>query len=272
MASVSLVLRTYNALPYWPALMQAVTKQSRPLLEVVVVDSESTDGTVKAAQDAGARVVTIPQRSFTHARSTNLGFQEARGEWVAMLSQDALPRSPQWLALLTAPLEADSRVAAVFGRQIPRPGCFPPEAWELGRSYPAQGPPTVLYSNVSSVARKRCWQEAPFDETVRIAEDRYWAQEMMRRGYRVAYAPEAEVWHSHEYTLKQAFTRCREEARARRDQEGVTQGPGLMFKAWPKRSLQDGWRLAREGKLHLWPKAVGYRLAQFSGMWAGGSE
>lgn len=270
MATVSLVLRTYNAMPYWPELIRALNEQTLRPSEFLVVDSESTDGTVAAAEAAGARVVFISQQDFTHARSTNVGFREAEGEWVVMLSQDALPASPRWLERLVAPLQEDSRVGAVFGRQIPRSFCFPLEAWELLRTYPEEGEPLVNYSNVNSAARRSCWEEAPFDEAVAIAEDRFWAKNLVRRGYRVAYAPEGTVIHSHEYTFRQLYLRCRQEARAMRDQEGTTHGVGLMIKAWPKRSLRDAYRLAREGKLRHWPRAVGYRFAQFAGMWAGG--
>jgi rhamnosyltransferase len=269
MESITLVVRTYNAMSYWPDLLAAIGKQDLSPDELLVVDSESTDGTQQAVKASGARMVTISQDDFTHARSTNLAFETAKGDIVAMLSQDALPADSRWLTNLVAPLN-NSQVAAVFGRQVPRPRCFPLEAWELEASYPATKPSRIPYSNVNSAARKKRWEEIPFDETVLIAEDRFWARKIQEAGYSVEYEPQAKVIHSHDYSFRQAYTRCRQEAQAIREQEGLTYGLGVLTKSWPKRSLLDGWLLAREGKIHYWPKAVGYRFAQFAGMAAGG--
>jgi len=269
MTEVTVLLRTWNAGAYLDPLLDILDGQTLPPAEILVVDSTSTDGTPERARARGARIVSLPQSRFTHAGSTNLGFREARFPVVAMLSQDALPASPDWLADLTAPL-ADSGTAAVYGRQVPRPDCFALERWEIERCYPDRGEPEVVYSNVNSVARKQVWEDLPFDETVLIAEDRFWARAVRERGLSVVYSAEAAVLHSHEYTLSQLYTRCREEARARRLMENHAEGPGLLVKGWPKQTLRDGRRLVREGKGASWPRAAAYRFAQFAGLVAGG--
>jgi rhamnosyltransferase len=214
-------------------------------------------------------VVHLDPGDFTHAGSTNLGFREAEGDIVAMLSQDALPVGTGWLAALVAPLD-EPRVAAAFGRQIPRPGCFALEAWELGRCYPERGVAGALYSNVNSAARRAAWLETPFDESVDIAEDRLWALAQMRRGRRIVYVPEAAVVHSHSYTLRSVYRRCRQEARVRREREGIEEGWGVLFLGWPKQTVRDARRLSAEGRGRLWPRAAAYRLAQLAGVVAGG--
>jgi hypothetical protein len=161
-------------------------------------------------------------------------------------------------------------VAAAFGRQVARPGCFPLERWELERAYPEAAPPGVLYSNVNSAARRSAWADLPFQETVRTAEDRLWALAQTRRGRRIAYAPEAAVLHSHVYTLREVFARCRAEAESRRLGEGTRDGWGLLLSAWPRTVLGDTRRLAREGALALWPRAAAYRFAQYAGLLRGG--
>ncbi len=270
MPRITVLLRTLDAGDDLPLLLDRLREQTLPPLEILVVDSGSTDGTRRRAQDAGARIVDIEPRDFTHSRSTNLGFREARGEIVAMLSQDALPVEPTWLERLTAPLAGDDGTAAAFGRQIARPGCYPLERWELERCYPDRGEPGVVYSNVNSAARRRDWEDTPFPEDVLIAEDRLWALERIRRGGRIAYVPEAAVLHSHTYSLRDVYRRCRAEAGAKRHSEGHSEPWSVLLTAWPKQTLADARRLAGEGQRRRWPHAALYRFAQFAGIVAGG--
>jgi glycosyltransferase involved in cell wall biosynthesis len=269
MPSVTVLLRTRNAGLDFGPLLDVLGRQRVAPAELLVVDSGSTDGTPERARAVGARVVPLDPGRFTHARSTNLGFREAKGEIVAMLSQDALPVGEEWLAALVAPLE-EPRVVAAFGRQVPRPGCFPLEAWELGRCYPEGGPAGVVYSNVNSAARRASWEEIPFDESVDIAEDRLWALAQMARRRRIVYVPEASVIHSHAYTLRSVYRRCRDEARVRREREGIQEAWSVLFRGWPKQTLRDARRLSGEGRGRLWPQAAAYRLAQLAGVVAGG--
>lgn len=269
MQHVTVLLRTLNPGADLGRILDALAEQTRAPEEILAVDSGSTDGSRELLARAGARIVPIAAGEFTHARSTNLGFREARGGVVAMLSQDAIPASPRWLERLLEPL-ADPGVGAVFGRQLPRPGCFPLERWELERCYPEQGSPAVVYSNVNSAARRERWEEEGYDESLLIAEDGAWARALAARGHRVAYAPRAEVIHSHEYTLSQVFARCRAEAETRLAAEGRREGVSLLFKAWPRQTWRDLLRLRAEGRGGTWPRAAAYRFAQFAGMVRGG--
>jgi len=54
--------------------------------EILVVDTDSTDGTVEMAMSKGARVVPEPRRGYGRAYKT--GFAEARGRCIATLDAD----------------------------------------------------------------------------------------------------------------------------------------------------------------------------------------
>ena len=292
---VTLVIRTLNAGPWLAALLPCLAGQRRKPDELLIVDSGSSDGTVDQILAGGhslvapdspfgqgerCRVVTIPGREFTHARSTNLGFREARGDVVVMLSQDALPTDSRWLEQLIAPFETAGGAGALppvatFGRHIARSDAFPLERWQIELDYPltaSEAPPRtgVRFSNVNSAARRSAWQDEPFDESLLIAEDRVWADRQAARGRSIRYVPEAAVFHSHDYSVREAAARCFAEARARLQSEGVGESVSLLFKAWPKQTTADLVRLAREGRPALWPRASIYRFAQFYGMWRGG--
>lgn len=90
---------------------------------VVYVDSGSTDGSVAAAQQAGARVVKLDMsRPFTAARARNEGFA-ALGhdtpEFVQFIDGDC-SLDPGWIPVATAFLKATPAAAVACGRRRER--------------------------------------------------------------------------------------------------------------------------------------------------------
>jgi len=149
----------------------------------------------------------------------NLGARESRGDFVVLMTQDAIPANTAWLERLLAPL-ADPKVAAVCSRQIPRADAPPTEQFFLAyhfppgrpvrRSKPANREPTledVFFSNVSAGMRRSILLRYPFDETLIMSEDQQFAKDVINAGFDVVYQPESVVTHSHRYSLSTAFRR-----------------------------------------------------------------
>ena len=85
-----------------------------PGLEIIVVDSGSSDATVALARDAGARIVEIAPESFSFGGALNRGCAEARGELLVALSAHAFPPDHDWLARMVGAF-GDSSAACAFG-------------------------------------------------------------------------------------------------------------------------------------------------------------
>jgi rhamnosyltransferase len=188
-------------------------------VEVVVIDSGSTDTSVETAHSFGAVVREIPASEFSHGASRNLGASIARGELLVFISQDAYPLDAAWLERLTLPLREDSTLAGVYGRQLPHEGATPPERYFLDFLY-GETPrrqqassvreltmETTLFSNVNAAMPRRLWQRFPFVENIIMSEDQDWCRRALLAGYAVGYEPAAAVRHSHDYTLGAAFRR-----------------------------------------------------------------
>lgn len=126
MPDVSVVIPTYNAGPEFEAVLEAISRQRAGFeFEILLVDSGSSDGTVELARRFCARIMSLPKAEFNHGRTRNRAISEARGEFVAMIVQDAVPADALWLEGLVENLVGDEAVAGTYSRQVPRPDCNP---------------------------------------------------------------------------------------------------------------------------------------------------
>lgn len=216
--SISVVIPVLNAAPFLPDLLPAILAQEAAVLEIILVDSGSTDETTDAAA-AYDRTRVVPIEQFSHGGARNLGARQARGDIVVLMTQDALPRDRQWLARLLEPF-ADEEVAAAYSRQVPAQNASPMERYFLSSHFPdgerqerrkraadALTFEQVFFSNVSAAVRRRCLLEHPFDETLIMSEDQQLSRDLLDAGYAVVYVPDSVVIHSHNYTLRTVFRR-----------------------------------------------------------------
>ena len=135
---ISIVIPTLNAGPLFERTLQAIRAQKTSRrVEILAVDSGSTDGTIDRLRQANANVVSIDPRDFNHGETRNAGLDRATGSLAVLLVQDAVPASDDWLEALTVPL-SDEGVAGSFGRQQPWPEASRLTAHYLGRWVAAQ--------------------------------------------------------------------------------------------------------------------------------------
>ena len=230
---LSVVIPTWNAGPLFLEVLEALRSQRCANgFELLVIDSGSTDGTRDAAIAAGARVETIAQSEFNHGRTRNLGIERTSGDVVLLLTQDAVPIGPDYVANLARTFES-ANVDGAYARQYPRPDCDPILAerlrqWSASRNERvlqvlapgdpdaaqvlfARLPPFERYlssafDNVASAVRRSTWERIPFPERS-FGEDVAWAREILLSGGSIAYEPSAAVEHSHRIELIREFKR-----------------------------------------------------------------
>jgi rhamnosyltransferase len=196
---------TKNAGSRFVSVLDSVFAQQGVEFDVVAMDSGSTDGTVELLKRFPVDLHEIPGATFSHGGTRNRIAGLAHGSLLAFLTQDAIPVGTKWLATLAAALD-DKTVAGAFGRQLPRPEARDSESYYQGFLYPSTPRRMVLepgqryriaeffFSNANSMIRRSVWQAIPFPEHVVMSEDQWWAREVLRRGYELAYAHHCAAW------------------------------------------------------------------------------
>jgi rhamnosyltransferase len=214
---VSILLRSFNEGWALRETLPALKAQDWRNWELIVIDSGSTDGSqelIRAAEPA--HFVQIQPHEYNPPRVMNHGMRLARSAFGIFLNADATPQGAQWLRPLVTALQ-DPKVAAVFGRQVPRPDCQAVYACDYDRCF---GPNREsaqwehFFSMVSSGIRKDIWSRRGFLEKLQYAEDDEYTRWARANGYQVIYCPDSVVMHSHNYTPAQAYKRSFGDARA----------------------------------------------------------
>ena len=262
--------------------LQAIAAQKvDDQVEVVVVDSGSSDGSAKRARELGAAVHEIPASEFVHGATRNLAARLSKGDVLVFTTQDAIPATDHWLARLVAALDGDGVVGA-YGRQLPHEDATPPEQFFLDFMYGAS--PRIqrlrgieelsfeqtLFSNVNSAIPRSVWEASPFRDDVTMSEDQEWSRRMLLAGHTIVYEPEAAVRHSHAYTLRGAFRRFYDSgASAGRSYVAGEESRAALRRAFRRYAVGELRWLWRTGRRRWIPYAAVYELAKLAGLQLG---
>jgi rhamnosyltransferase len=266
---VSIVLRSYNEAWALRATLAALKKQSHRNWELIVFDSGSVDGSVEIIRQAKpAHFVQMLPHEYRPGRVMNRGMELAQSDRVIFLNADATPQGPDWLAPLVAAL-ADPTVAAVFGRQIPRPDCEAAFARDNEKCFGDNRESARwdhFFSMASSGLRRDVWARRGFLEAMQYSEDDEYTRWCRAQGYTIAYCHDSVVMHSHNYTPRQAYKRSFGEAwalaavwpGARGD---ISTGRTVVV-GWLRDALGDLRYCLRTGRLGQYSRALKVRWQQ----------
>jgi rhamnosyltransferase len=266
---VTVIIRSFNEGWALRETLPALGAQEYRNWELIVIDSGSTDGSVELirAVQPGHFVQIAPQE-YNPSRVMNRGMRLARSELGIFLNADATPQGPNWLRPLVTAL-FDPQVAAVFGRQIPRPDCQAVYANDYERCFGSTRESTKwdhFFSMASSGIRKDIWAKRGFNERMQYSEDDEYTRWCRGQGYQIIYAPESVAMHSHNYTAAQAYKRSFGEGRAL---AAVWTGrpddinwPRTVLLGWLNDARRDLLYSLRAGRLREWPHALHIRWKQ----------
>ena len=216
--SISVIVPTYQAHKYLGKLLEKLKIQTIDF-ELLIIDSSSTDDTVKIAQEYTDHIIIIPQSEFDHGGTRTKAAQIASGEIIVFLTQDALPVATDTVEEIISIFTHPS-VGAAYGRQIPYSDTSIFGKHLRNFNYPKishrrsledrekYGIKTVFLSDSFAAYRREALKKIEwFKDGLISSEDSYAGAKMLLAGYTLAYVAEAEVFHSHSYSIREEFKR-----------------------------------------------------------------
>jgi glycosyltransferase involved in cell wall biosynthesis len=216
----SIIVRTYNEEKHLPDLLEKIRKQTMngEELEIIVVDSGSTDTTLDIAQRFRANIIHIEKDDFSFGRSLNVGCDAAQGDYLVFVSGHCIPQNDHWLLNLLNPL-IDNKAAYVYGRQVGNGECRFSERQLFQKYFPETSkiPQEGFFCNNANAAITRAfWQENRFDEALTGLEDMELAKRLVAKGHVIGYVADAPVFHLHDESWHRVRMRYQREAIALR--------------------------------------------------------
>ena len=200
----SVIVPAYQAAATIGLCLDALNAQTvtRDLYEVIVVDDGSTDGTGEIARCAGAQVIVQPNSGAAAAR--NRGAAVARGDLLLFTDADCAP-VPGWIAALVAPF-VDEHVAGAKGTYLTDQRALVSRFTQLeyqDRYDRMADVESIDFVDTYSAAYRRdiFLANAGFDPAFRFDEDQEFSFRLTEKGYRLVFAPAAQVYHRHNATL-----------------------------------------------------------------------
>ena len=269
-------------------LLQKLRQQTYAPSRIRLLVTASAAGFLKVAAMYGDDEETIPVvythielDQFDHGGTRHRGASLSEADILLFMTQDAVPENESLIENLVRALE-NEQVAAAYARQLPAPDCHVLEQYTRQFNYPEEsriktkedlpvlGIKTYFCSNVCAAYRRDVYEKmGGFERRTIFNEDMIYAAGLIQAGYAVAYAADARVIHSHNYSGMQQLHRNFDLAVSQAEHpeifEGVpSEGEGIrMVKS------SAAW-LCKTGRIYLIPKLVwqsgckylGYRLGK----------
>ena len=280
----TLIIPSCNGGIIFEKLLDSLAAQTVQPDELLLLDSESTDDTVRLAMEAGFAVQSIPRKTFDHGGTRQLGVEMTGGEAIIFMTQDAVLAGPETLMrLLTA--FSDAGIGAAYCRQLPRAGAGMFEAHARLLNYPEHSRivsqddigrlglrAAFLSDSFAAYRREALLEVGGFPKKIIMGEDMVVGAKLLQAGWKIAYCAEAAVYHSHPYAARQEFQRYFDTGVMHANEPwllkrfGGASGEGLKF------VQSECAYLCRQGKAHLLPAAFWRTMAKYAGYQLGRRE
>jgi len=269
----SIVIRTFNEERHIGRLLEDIQSQTLQDVEIILVDSGSTDHTLEIVSNFPVQVMHILPGEFTFGRSLNRGIAAARAEIIVLASAHVFPIQDDWLDKLIAPFE-DPKMAMSYGKQRGGENSKFSEDQHFRSWFPEKSEidqERAFANNANAAIRRSFWEQNHFDEELTGLEDVAWASWAREQGYKIAYIAEAGVIHHHDESAAQIINRHRREAIALKQILPESRFTFRNFLSLTTRSIFSDFAAARKEKVLL-RETIGiksFRTLQYWGTYLG---
>lgn len=265
METVDVIIPVYKPESGFLTLIEKLQVQTVPVGRIILMNTEQKYldrllyGTTLEREHHNITVKHLSKREFDHGRTRNQGVKLSDADVFLMMTQDAIPADEYLVERLLEALRGE-KVAAAYARQLPGRDSSEAERYTRQFNYPEEprvktkadlselGVKTFFCSNVCAAYRRDIFDSlGGFVKRAIFNEDMLYAAKAVEAGYGIAYAAQARVYHSHNYTYRQQFHRNFDLGVSQADHPEV-------FAKYPSES--EGIRLVKSTVAHLREKRM----------------
>lgn len=220
--SFIIIIPTYNAEKSGiEKLLISINKQSIVPSKICIIDSSSTDNTVEICRKYGCEITIIDKSSFNHGLTRQKGIDNNKNyDYAVFMTQDILLKDNRTLETLLSSFKYEN-VSIAYGRQltdetssyiekISRHFNYPPHSIIKSKNdIEKYGISTAFCSDSFAAYKIKDLLAAGGFPKTDFAEDMLAAAKIILSGKKVYYNAEAEIFHSHPYSIKNEYVRGR---------------------------------------------------------------
>lgn len=210
---VDVIIPTYHPDEKFQKSIEMLLKQTM-LPETIRIVNTGECFWKKEIEELSTKIVVthIKKSEFDHGASRNLGAADSRADVLLFMTQDAIPADEYMIEHLVNYLQKEKTVA-VYARQLPYENCSDLERYVRQFNYGEKsrvkskkdidqlGIKTYFCSNVCAAYKRNIFvQQKGFISRTIFNEDMIYCAGVIQKGFYVAYAADAKVYHSHNYT------------------------------------------------------------------------
>jgi len=237
----SIVILTLNAGKTIQSLLSQIDTIK---YELIVIDSSSSDDTLKYCKNFNCKIVTIDKSDFNHGVTREFGRKLCNTDIVVQMTQDALPNKDTIRRLIEPIQQKKSKVS--YARQIPKKGAGIMESFPREFNFPIHDQLRSIkdinkYGVYTFFCSDSCaaWSSSALDEIggfipTLTNEDYFACSRLLLNGHKVAYASKAIVNHSHNYSFKEEFQRMFDTGYVRAENPWIQDAVGSASKLGAK--------------------------------------
>lgn len=209
---VDILIPTYRPGQEFEELLLGLLKQTYPVRNILIMNTNASLWDSRFEQIVPNLYVDhVEQRQFDHGGTRAAMADDSDADLLLFMTQDAIPADEMLVEHLVMQFSLP-QVKAAYARQLPKPGCSTLEAYTRGFNYPPEsdikdygdlpklGLKTFFCSNVCAMYDRKVYEElGGFVTHTIFNEDMIYAAGLIEAGYSIAYAADAQVYHSHNY-------------------------------------------------------------------------
>ena len=277
--TIDIICPLYNAEEYIINLNKSLSKQKNVNVNSIkYILTESKDNTEKLLLENNIDFIKIKPEQFSHSKTREMAARTSNADIVVFVTQDVVIEDEKWLYNLVKGI-INGECEAAYSRQISKSKGI--EKYTREKNYPKEsyikskadienmGLRTFFFSDASSAIKNDVLKKLNYydDKDLKINEDMYFAYKLIMNNYRIKYAADSVVIHSHNFKFKELYKRYYDtgiffKENNYLDQYGTNRSGGNMAKYVLTRIIQ-------EKDINAFLKFIPDMVARFFGMKAG---